>query len=59
MKRAVLSLHEDARELRSEDIPASADGATYVGEAECPQCGGLGDRHTKYCPHNSGPREPG
>ena len=57
MKNAVLSLHEDPSESRAEEIPASADGATYVGEADCPQCGGLGDRHSKYCPHNSGPSE--
>jgi hypothetical protein len=53
MKRAVVYLHEDASESRLEDIPASADGLTYVGEADCPQCGGLGDQHTKYCPLSS------
>lgn len=31
--------------------------ATYSGEAECPQCGQLGEAHTKDCPHNLRPRD--
>jgi hypothetical protein len=57
MKRAVLSLHEDVSESRLEEFPASTDRATYVGEADCPQCGGPGDQHTKYCPLNPRPGE--
>ncbi len=56
MKSAVLSLHEDAS---SEEISPYADPGTYLGEAECPQCGELGDQHTKYCPHNPDPGESG
>jgi hypothetical protein len=50
MNNAVLSLDEGTREPLPEEILPSADGVIYVGEAECPQCGGLGDQHTRYCP---------
>ena len=57
MKSPFLSPHDDPSESRLEESPGATDGATYVGEADCPQCGGLGDSHTKYCPLNSGTNE--
>ena len=57
MDNAFLPLAEDHNEAAAEPIPADPGGAIYVGEAECPQCGRLGDRHTKDCPHNLGPRD--
>jgi hypothetical protein len=47
----------DNSEPPSEHISTPTGVATYVGEAECPQCGRLGYRHTKDCPHNLGPRD--
>ncbi len=54
MKREFFSLAEDHNESRAEAPPVSTGAATDMGEAECPQCGRLGGRHTKYCPHNPG-----
>ncbi|MDX1487450.1 MAG: hypothetical protein R3268_04565 [Acidiferrobacterales bacterium] len=57
MKRHLLALTEANGEPPSRQITTPTGVATYVGEAECPQCEQLGDRHTKDCPHNLGPRD--
>lgn len=57
MKRHLLALAEASSEPHSEPIPTPTGVATYLGEAGCPQCEQLGDRHTKDCPHNLGPRD--
>lgn len=57
MQRKFLPLTEDTRNPRSEEVPTLTRLSTGVGVVECPQCGQLGDHHSRDCPHNLTPRD--